>query len=207
MSNLHNVKDVVADVAADAVGAAAHPHIRISPSNMRSVPHDFSALSRDRLEDMVVAGNQVLECMRVLGNTGDSLVREVVHIFGNFTVWNHYPDGDVIDRKTHAQFYYHAHPEQQCPGEHGHFHLFIRRNGIPDNITPAEIGVANSYDDFKTPMWHLLAIAMNVNGMPIALFTTNRWVTMDPWLDAAVTAKLLDSFVIDTAKPSWPLNL
>ncbi len=169
---------------------------------MNTVPDTLSTLPRDRLEDMAVAGNQVLECMRVLGNTGDSLVGEVVEDFEEFTVWAHYPKGDVIDRKTHAQFYYHAHPEQQRPGEHGHFHLFMRRKGIPDGIMPADVGGANSYEDFKTPMCHLLAISMSPSGMPIALFTTNQWVTMDPWFSAADTVQVLDRFIIDMAKPS-----
>lgn len=174
---------------------------------MTPVPLDISTLQRDLLEDMVIAGEQVLECMRVLGNTGDSIVGEVVDDFETFAVWSHYPKGDVIDRRTHSQFYYHAHPEQQRPGEHGHFHLFLRQDGIPESIQPADIGVDNALDDFKTPMCHLLAIAMNPNGMPIALFTTNRWVTMDPWYDATDTVALLDQFDIDIAKPSWPVNV
>ncbi|MBT7449324.1 MAG: hypothetical protein HN793_00740 [Rhodospirillaceae bacterium] len=56
-------------------------------------------------------------------------------------------------------------------------------------------------------MCHLLAIAMNSNGMPIALFTTNRWVTMDPWFNATDTISLLDQFDVDIAKPSWPLSV
>ncbi|NKB45974.1 MAG: hypothetical protein GKS03_17050 [Alphaproteobacteria bacterium] len=174
---------------------------------MTPVPLNLTTLPRDRLEDMVIAGEQVLECMRVLGNTGDSIVGEVVNDFEDFAVWSHYPKGDVIDRQTHSQFYYHAHPEQQRPGEHGHFHLFLRCDGIPETVQPADIGVDNALDDFKTPMCHILAIAMNQHGMPIALFTTNRWVTMDPWFDAADTISLLDQFDIDIAKPSWPLNV
>ncbi len=174
---------------------------------MTPVLTDISNLPQDRLKDMVIAGEQVLECMRVLGNTGDSIVGDVVGDFEEFAVWSHYPKGDVIDRQTHSQFYYHAHPEQQRPGEHGHFHLFLRRDGIPENIQPADIGASNSFDDFKTPMCHMLAIAMNPNGMPIALFTTNRWVTMDPWFNAADTIDLLDSFDVDIAKPSWPVNI
>jgi hypothetical protein len=53
---------------------------------------------------------------------------------------------------------------------------------------------------------HLVAIAVSETGEPVRLFTTNRWVTGETWYAAADVAAMLDRFVIDLARPSWPLN-
>jgi len=167
---------------------------------------NFRKIGRERLKAMAVAGDWVLESMRVLGRTGDSVVGEMLKSRPEFNVWDHYPENDVIDPNTHGQFYYHAHPKAQRAGEHGHFHLFIRQEGIPKAIRPARIGFPNGLSKFDNPMCHLVAISMNANSMPIGLFTTNRWVTEDPWYLAADTIALLDRFNMDTAYPSWPVN-
>lgn len=163
-------------------------------------------ISLERLTALTVAGDTVLESMRVLGRTGDSIVGEMLKGNGEFRVWDHYPRSDVIDPHSHSQFYYHAHPKAQRPGEHGHFHLFVRAEGIPKTIKPARIGRKNKLSDFDNPMCHLFAVSMNTKSMPIAIFTTNRWVTNDPWYSAEDTIQLLDYFIMDMAHPSWPVN-
>ncbi len=55
-------------------------------------------------------------------------------------------------------------------------------------------------------MSHLIAISMDSHGIPICLFTTNRWVTGEVWYRAEDICKMLDSFVISHAQPSWPVN-
>jgi hypothetical protein len=47
---------------------------------------------------------------------------------------------------------------------------------------------------------------MDEFGVPIRLFTTNRWVTGEIWYEAADVCAMLDSFLIDHARPSWPVN-
>ena len=67
-------------------------------------------------------------------------------------------------------------------------------------------------DDFKMPddendaLCHLVAISMDKFGVPIRLFTTNRWVTGEIWHGADDVRAMLDSFLIDHAQPSWPVN-
>ena len=89
----------------------------------------LAALPRRTLFDMRDAGERVLECHRILDNTDDNMVGELIKNVETFYEWNHYPDGDIYDSISHSQFYYHAHPPEERPGEHGHFHTFIRPNG------------------------------------------------------------------------------
>ena len=160
-----------------------------------------------RLKRMAEAGEDVLTCHRVLSKTSDNVVGELLRDQGTFIEWNHYPPGDVYDRETHAQYYYHAHPQEARPlKEHGHFHTFLRPKGMPTNISPAPV------PDFKLPegdndaLSHLIAISMDPLGFPLRLFTTNRWVTGEIWYSAGDVIAMLDYFVIDQARPSWPTN-
>ena len=61
---------------------------------------DFDKLSLSRLREMAAAGEDVVECHRVLARTGDNLVGEVLRGAGTFTEWNHYPEGDVFDHEA-----------------------------------------------------------------------------------------------------------
>ena len=169
---------------------------------------DLSSVSREDLEYMALAATQVTEAMRVLGNTGDNIVGELLKTRDeDFTVWQHYPPGDVRDPNSHSQFYYHAHPEKARPGEHGHFHTFMRLAGIPSETTPSPLPGNKDITTDNKPMGHLVAISMSDHGLPIALFTVNRWVTDDIWYDADDCITMLDDFIIDTAQPSWPVNM
>jgi hypothetical protein len=53
---------------------------------------------------------------------------------------------------------------------------------------------------------HLIAIAIDVRGEPIRLFTTNRWVTGETWYRAEDVTRMLDRFVIAEREPSAVLN-
>jgi hypothetical protein len=187
---------------------------------------DFTRLSRAELETMEAAGREVLECQRVLAKTGDSIVGELLRGHEVFYEWNHYPEGDVYDPETHAQFFYHAHPAEQRPsGEHGHFHCFLRPRGMPAGIQPLlmpELAIADApaapHDPLLAPVAqpnqgrdnekisHLVAIAMGTDGRAVRLFTTNRWVTGETWHRGEDVARMLDRFVVDLARPSWPVN-
>jgi hypothetical protein len=81
----------------------------------------------------------------------------------------HYPEKDLVDPRSGTQCYYHCH---RGDTEHGHLHLFRR---------PTADG----------PLSHLIAISLDRRGLPVALFTVNRWVSADRWLPAADSLKLL----------------
>ena len=158
------------------------------------------------LEAMRAAGETVVECHRVLAKTGNNIVAELLRDSDHFYEWDHYPEGDVYDFETHGQYYYHAHPQEERPGEHGHFHTFLRPDGMPPGTKPVAL------DDFRTPadpndaLSHLVAISMNSKGFPIRLFTTNRWVTGETWYAARDVCRFLPLFEIDLARPSWVVN-
>jgi hypothetical protein len=187
---------------------------------------DFTRLGRAELEAMAAAGYDLLECRRVLAKSGDSVVSEVRHGAAGFVDWAHYPAGDVYDPETQAQYFYHAHPPaERSAGEHGHFHTFLRPRGMPLGMRPLilpELGIADAPAAPAGPavppmpqpnqgadndeLSHLVAIAVDEAGEPLRLFATNRWVTGETWYAAADVTAMLDRFVIDLARPSWPLN-
>lgn len=81
----------------------------------------------------------------------------------------HYPEKDLVDPRSGTQCYYHCH---RGNAEHGHLHLFRRPTA-------------------DEPLSHLIAISLDSRGLPVALFTVNRWVCADQWLPAADSLKLL----------------
>ena len=168
---------------------------------------DFGFLSRGELQVMAEAAREVLNCQRVLTKTGDNIVGEVLRGAGTFYEWRHYPQGDIYDAEYHAQYYYHAHPEEErVSGEHGHFHTFLRPLGMPPGVAPAPVPDLKEPASENDALSHLVGISMNRAGLPIRLFTTNRWVTGETWYAADDVVRMLDRFVIDHARPSWPAN-
>ena len=162
----------------------------------------LAGLGRDRLETMAEAGDEVLECQRVLAKGGSNVVAEVLPREGTFYQFDHCPPGDIYDHESHAQYYYHAHR----PGEHGHFHTFLREKGIPKDCRPVAQSDADYMKQRNDTYCHLGAISMDTRGFPIGLFTTNRWVTAENWYAAEDVCAMLDRFEIDHAQPSWPVN-
>ena len=164
----------------------------------------FEDLSSERLEQMLLASEEITECYRVLRKVDANVVGDILKDQGTFYELDHYPNGDVFDDETHSQYYYHAHRPEQ--GEHGHFHTFLRAEGLPPGVEPAP------YDgEVERPMGddaisHLIAIAMDKRGYPLRLFTTNRWVTGETYYPADHVERMLEHFNIDHAYPSWPTN-
>ena len=167
---------------------------------------DFAKLSTDRLKTMVAAGEDVIDCHRVLAKTGDNIVGELIRGVETFYEWDHYPKGDVFDHETHSQFYYHAHPQELRGGEHGHFHTFVRPLGMPAGILPAPLPDLELPKGDNDALSHIIGISMDPQGVPIRLFATNRWVTGEVWYTAKDVRAILESFAIDVAHPSWPVN-
>ena len=167
---------------------------------------DVRELPRQELEGMLAAGEDIVEWYRVLQKTGDNIVGEVLRDQGKFYEWNHYPKGDVYDNETHSQHFYHTHPTDQRDGEHGHFHTFLRAKGMPKGIKPAPYDGDVEWPKGNDALSHLIGISMDRKGFPIALFTTNRWVTGEAWYVMDDVLAMVERFDIDHARPSWPVN-
>ena len=168
---------------------------------------NLAELPAEALERMAEAGHEVVEAHRVLAKTGDNIVGELLRGHETFYEWDHYPPGDVYDRETHGQYYYHAHAvEERFEDEHGHFHTFLRPAGMPPGIAPLPVPGYKPPEDPKDALSHLIAVAMNPAGFPFRLFTVNRWVTGEVWYAADDVSAMIDHFKIDHAQPSWPVN-
>ena len=163
----------------------------------------FGGLTRTETDTMLRAGAEVLECHRVLRKGGLNVVGEVLKAQGQFVKLNHYPKGDVYDRDSHAQYYYHAHRS----GEHGHFHTFLRAKGMPPAAQrPVPEAASRDWPKGDKALAHLIAISMDKHGFPIRMFTTNRWVTGETWYPGTAVKAMVPYFEIDHAYPSWPTN-
>lgn len=167
-----------------------------------TLPVDMAQLTRKDLLAMQSAGQEVTECLRVLRKVNLNIVGEVLKGQGQFVRLTHYPQGDVYDRESHAQYYYHAHRN----GEHGHFHLFLRAKGMPNGCAPIPEAAGRDWPAGDQALSHLIAISMDKFGAPTGLFTTNRWVTAETWYPGTDVIRMLPHFAIDHAWPSWPTN-
>ena len=174
-------------------------------------------LSRAELDGMAAAAATICSCRHELEARGGSIAGEIL-AGAAFEAWRHYPDGEAYDPASHAQFFYHAHPGPgRAAGEHGHFHTFMRAEGMPPGAVPLllpEIAVANAAPPQGAPLKrgesdkvsHLVAIAVDERGQPIRLFTTNRWVTGETWYPADHVIAMLDRFAVGGDRPSPLLN-
>jgi hypothetical protein len=176
----------------------------------KASPHRVSQIGMDAADEsgdeLIEAAAEVLDCMRVLAKSGSNLVAEALGTH-EFTEWDHYPPDDVRDAESHAQYYFHAHPvSDKREADYGHFHTFLRAKGMPGGIAPPQVPPQTAKELPDEPICHLIAISMTREGLPDRLFTTNRWVAGDTWYAAPDVIKMLDRFVIDLSRPSWPLN-
>jgi hypothetical protein len=172
------------------------------------------------------------DCREALAARGSSVIGEVMSagaadlaadIAAGMVDWRHYPEGEVYDPASHAQYFYHRHPgparmRPAQPIEHGHFHLFLRGEGMQAGITPLllpELAVANAPAPRQSAplklgrtdeVCHLVALALDRQGEPLRLFTTNRWVTGETWYRADDVVLMLDRFRVQSDHPSALLN-
>lgn len=165
---------------------------------------EMAALERSRLVKMAKAGEQVVECQRLLDKASANVVGQCLAHQGTFYEFDHYPSGDVYDGETHSQYYYHSHRPEG--GEHGHFHTFLRAKGMPKGLKPIDYKGKATVPSGNDALAHLIAIAMNKPGQPISLFTVNRWVTDESFYTAQDTISMLDSFKIDHTFPCLAVN-
>jgi hypothetical protein len=175
-------------------------------------------------ERQAEAATVLRECREALAARGSTVIREATSASAaDIADWRHYPEGEVYDPASHAQYFYHRHPapsrnRHAQPIEHGHFHLFLRGEGVPPGITPLlppELAVANAPAPRQSAplklggsdeVCHLVALVVDERGEPLRLFTTNRWVTGETWYRADDMIQMLDRFRVQSDRPSSLLN-
>jgi hypothetical protein len=177
-------------------------------------------VSRDEIERMIAAAATIRECRRDLADRNTNLLAELTAGSAIVSDWRHYPEGDVFDPKSHAQYFFHAHPTDGRPTlESGHFHTFLRPEGMPPGVAPLllpELAVADVVASppqaapikrgIRDEVSHLIAISIDPRGDPVRLFTTNRWVTGETWYRADDVIRMLDRFAIAELAPSEIVN-
>lgn len=148
---------------------------------------------------------QVLEAQQQMtSQAGNNILHYTLGKNERHERFTHYPLNDRIDSSTGGQYFYHCHREDLDTSEHGHFHCFLRYKRIPKYIKPTPLKDWNLYID--NPYTHLIAIGMNQVGMPIRLFTVNRWVTSEIWYDAPHVSRFLKRFKMTlTNDPYWQI--
>lgn len=188
------------------------PTTEFRPLTSLSVePAGLDGIANAELDAMAAAGEAVMECQRALAAAGSNVIAELLKGSNDFFEWDHYPTGDVYDWNSHAQYYYHAHPPEDrrdlVAEEHGHFHTFLRKRGMPPGVAPvprADFQAPNDPDDLLT---HFVAISMDRSGLPIRLFTTNRWVTGETWYAADDVIAMLSRFSIGERNRAGEVNV
>jgi hypothetical protein len=158
----------------------------------RLLRHHWSALGDAGLRATLVAARAGLDAFTEVVRDRGSLIRSWTD-GAPMRQFDHYPDDDVVDLRSGSQFFYHAHRSHGT--EHGHLHLFWH----------ATASGRRRYVAGRERRWvraapsHLLAIGLDSRGLPVSIFTVNRWVTDGYWFDAATTLAMLDRFDIRAA--------
>jgi hypothetical protein len=183
--------------------------LRISPARAEHASLNCAHVSVahfDRSLSMASAASAVVQTMAVLAARRSHIVADLLATSDDrFVEWEHYPAEDARDAASGSRYFYHTHTGRgRLASEHGHFHLFLDRARV-ERYGPPEKDERDDNPE-TADLVHLVAIAMNAFGQPIALFTTNRWVTNETWYPAADIIAALDHFAmrsVGTAVNRW----
>ena len=109
---------------------------------------------------------RLLECLQDMGSQQTNAVLLTLQGVNTITPYQHYPQQPYDFGAGHWRAFYHSHDSNIIDQrEHGHYHFFTREHEEQD--------------------WaHVVALGVDHQGLPISLFTTNRWVTDGSWFDA-----------------------
>jgi hypothetical protein len=126
------------------------------------------------------AAQSLVEATIAMHQSGIPLMLRVLPPEVEATLWAHYPEHDAVSPHNGSRYFYHCHPvEERGAGEHGHFHLFLPKRVLPP---PSEAKcVPNDPEGDRADVVHLVALSVSPEGLPISMFTVNRWVC-DEWL-------------------------
>ena len=123
-----------------------------------------------------LAAQELASIQMRYANTGRTMSEVALGGARDFVEWQHYPKNDLIDVVSGYEFYYHSHSADEMPqGEHGHFHVIKRESST---------------------FHHLIGIALNQQGLPVRLFTTNQWVTGEDMVNSDISIKSLREFQV-----------
>ena len=172
----------------------------LSYTNLTDPQRLLEGLPKARLTDMRAAADDMIAVLEEAAEKQQHVLLDVLATAEDdtFTEWEHYPPGDVHDKETGAVWFYHAHArdagEQRPWEEHGHFHLFVYSRHLGEGAEP--IALPAERDVEKGGLCHLAAVSFNLQGAPVKIFTTNRWVAAEWMYRAEDVIPLIDRFAI-----------
>lgn len=152
----------------------------------------------------VQAAHTVIETITQMAQEQRPLMLRVVPEEGaNF--WTHYPKADARDEFCKARWYYHVHaPGSREENEHGHFHLFLHRTQLPEGMEPKVWPPQG--EDAKAHVTHLIALSIDILGIPRSWFSVNRYVTNEFLYPAETMIEHLPDFDVDHTKEDDCVN-
>lgn len=175
---------------------AIHDHASLRFPQAR-IAAAVRALDGERRAHVAAAAHSLVHCLQDFAERGQVPLAAVIDSGDRAAPcqWQHYQGRGAtpLDGRTQAlHYYYHSHAVSgAAQDEHGHFHLF------------AQLGAG---DDGKPRYTHLVAIGVDARGLPLRLFTTNRWVTDETWLPAPRVVALAERIAAATAPAADPVE-
>lgn len=142
----------------------------------------------DPLAGRLQAAREALFCEHVLAKSASNVLLTTLGHGRAAEGWAHYPPDDVFDAESGSLWYYHCHLPAHDEREHGHFHCFVRPQGKDG------------------PIHHLAGIGVDAAGRARRLFTVNRWMTGDDFIEAERAGELLGRFDVHLDRPSYLVN-
>jgi len=139
----------------------------------------------------------LIDATLAMHSAGKPLMRLVLPVDGEPEQWAHYPPDDAISLVSRSRYFYHCHPrEERDEGEHGHFHLFLPLTLFAQEECKSAPPEGN---ENRARVVHFAALSVDMQGVPLQLFTTNRWVT-DEWMyPVAAIATAIDGVDLEGA--------
>ncbi|MEP0190620.1 MAG: hypothetical protein ABJP70_08360 [Erythrobacter sp.] len=154
--------------------------------------------------EKIEAAKTVIETITQMAQEQRPLMLRIVPEEGA-TFWTHYPKGDARDKHCQSRWYYHVHATgKREPDEHGHFHLFLHRDQLPDGLEPKRLPAKG--EDAKVHVTHLVSLSINTLGIPRSWFTVNQYVTAEFLFPAEVMIDHLPDFSVDHTKQDDCVN-
>lgn len=128
------------------------------------------------------AAHALVDATMAMHESGVPLMRRVLPADVEAILWDHYPEHDAVAPYSGARYFYHCHPvEERGADEHGHFHLFLPRRAMKDPDAAKCVPINLSAD--RADVVHIVGLSISPAGLPVSMFTVNRWVC-DEWLYA-----------------------
>jgi hypothetical protein len=126
------------------------------------------------------AARELISATIAMHQSGIPLMRRALPQDVEPTLWEHYPEHDAVSPHNGSRYFYHCHPvEERGAGEHGHFHLFLPKL-VMESPNEAKCAPTDLETD-RADVVHIAALSVSPEGLPISMFTVNRWVC-DEWL-------------------------